>query len=173
MPTEIQGWVNILSYNILTHPSPSPPLSYPLKSQIGRHLMKMFLWRIHDNRNCFTLLLAIYYDCLVKVMGGSIYYGIIFWCPPPPTHPPYTHTHTHTLIPHKKQIGHHFIKMLFFSGLNDKRKHFTLFKGIIYYCLLKPKGGSKYYGIIFWPPTLPPPYPLKSQVGHYLMKMFL
>ena len=39
--------------------------------------------------------------------------------------------------------------LVFFVGLHDKRKHFTLFKGFIYDCLLKSKGGSIYYGTIF------------------------
>ena len=37
----------------------------------------------------------------------------------------------HSSYPIKNQIGCHFIKMLFFLGLHNKRKHFTLFKGII------------------------------------------
>ena len=33
---------------------------------------------VHGKRNYFTLFLVMYYDCLVKVRGGSMYYGIIF-----------------------------------------------------------------------------------------------
>ena len=99
------------------------------------------------------MITGIYYDCLVWVMGGSVSCGLIFWPPTPLSYPI------------KNQIGRHFMKMLFFVGLQDKRKHFTLFRGIIYDILLKSEGGSIYYGIIFWPlptPALPPFLPLKK-----------
>ena len=69
------------------------------------------------------------------------YYSIIFLTTTPP--PPHTHTHpTPHSYPKKNQIGHHLIKMLFFVGLHDKRKHFTLFKDFIYDCLLNPRVGQ-------------------------------
>ena len=73
-------WVTILRYNILTptHPHPTPQ-----KSQIGHRFIKMLFLKIFISKkkkkmNNFTLFLAIYYDCLVKARGGSVYYDIIF-----------------------------------------------------------------------------------------------
>ena len=40
----------------------------------------VFFFRFHGKRNYYTLFLAMYYDCLVKVRGGSVYYGLHTVC---------------------------------------------------------------------------------------------
>ena len=69
---------NILQYNILTLPLPS------LKTLNRMSFYENIFFRFCGKRNYYTLFLTMYYDCLVKVRGGSIYNGIIFWHPFPP-----------------------------------------------------------------------------------------
>ena len=100
----------------------------------------------HDKMNEFILFTAIIYDCLFKSWCGSIYYGIIFWPPPHPI---------------KIEKGRHWLKMFFcfILGFHGNWIYFTLFLAMSYDCQVRIRGGSIYYGIIFWPPPPRPPNP--------------
>ena len=144
LPVLIQGRINILWCYILT-----PTTTYPSKSQIGCHFIKMLFFFVgfHVKMNHFTLFLAMYYDCLVKVRGGSIYYGIIFWpfCPQPNLHQKVKGD----VIPWKCIFQVFMIKWTISHYL---RRSFMI-------ACSNAGAGQYIYGIIFWTP--PPPTPQK------------
>ena len=70
----VGGACQYIWYNILTLPLPSLKKS----NRTSFYENVLFFLGFHNKRNHLTLFLAIYYDCLVKVLSGPIYYVIIF-----------------------------------------------------------------------------------------------
>ena len=120
-----------------------------------------------------------YYDCQIKVRGGSIYYGIIFW---PRSHPLLSHPHIKKsnafFLIIKWTISHYlqrsfmiacsnpgWVNILWYNIFNPpplshptkiERIFFTLFLAMSYECQIRIRGGSIFDDIIFWPPSPPP-----------------
>ena len=107
---------------------PPPPPAPTIKIQRWLHYIRIQFWSLLDHWNTFTSFILFLNDCLLKIRGGSIHYGIIFWPPPaplplpPPPPPPaptkyfyIIHILLKRLLAQRQWVGQYIIVLYFDS----------------------------------------------------------